>query len=927
MLALQFHTFKCNNSFKATITKYDLAGTSVQAVVQTDDSLFPTVAQSLGTSYTPVNEEVYLVPSNARTLSSWLGYSVNSSLPAYSDVERTEEGVKVQIASRIPGAEGAVYVRDTYANQANALALAAGIEDEGVCRVTVQAAQAASYAKNSLVKVVNAVGTEIYRPYRHTPIGNSVTTANTTSQNSWLRSTSRLVYWRDPVLTTRVRVVLAREGQFNGTEPLAVADTIKFTNLGNGLVLVTHTGTGALSARTGDMMWIPDMGGTPFAADQRCTAMGTLTMTNMVNAQRSAYATGMNYPGYLVMDVINSRNIVILAPHISTFNTVVISNRKQLTFIATPWAEKNLKLNQNYAQKFNQSTNRSIFACLKSIGNGICSLTVSNTSVAGAGTTPNNGAQTSLQFPDFATLADGDFIVLYDCVSGDTAPWAIALDKTGSTVPTDPAWVAVAADRRTVVDVSSLTTAAEIAQAVYTNIAAVLSDLFDITDVAYTPTTDTITFTALLNGAVPSWDDYSSARITVTEVYAGVDPSAPAYNSDDLKLSQMMVNTDDWLHLGPAFALPNQGKFRILAHDNVSTVWFYNPSAVDELLNTQEILNASQGQTGSLWWGVGGSTFESGLGRGLRNWEATNPDEKRPLRVFDRDCVFVGDKLRISSPASGTAWLPTVCYGEWTISDMGWINDFTGIVQGNPAGEEYLSPWIEFSTSVAAPTTAAVAGGGLGNVITVGSNVDAFGFLEATPYTGFKIVQGWGLDSFDAELAQMYLAPQNGSHLVNPDLGTQFETVCKTGYSTENKIGVDGYKIFGGLIQEAHRIVDGSPSGLTKYAGTKAAGTLVSILPPVPRPIQLSLSVLPRSGISIAVLAESIRSTVATYVGGLGVGQSAVVSEIIATVQAIAGVASVTLVSSTPTATNGIIVAGENEKIVVLDVQDDIVVG
>lgn len=925
--ALQFHTFQCNNSCKATIAKYDLAGTTVEAVVQTVDALFPTTAQSAGTAYTPVNEEVYIVPSNARTLSSWLGYSVNSSLPAYSDVERVSDGSKVQIASRIPGAEGAVYVRDTYANQANALVLAAGIEDEGVCRVIVKSAQASSYTKNTLVKVTNAVATEIYRPYRHTPSGTSVTTANTTDQNSWMRATSRLVYWRDPVLTTRVRVVLAREGQFDGTEPLALTDTIKFTNLGNGLVQVTHAGTGALSARTGDMMWIPDMPATPFAADQRCTAMGTPDMTNMANAQRSAYAAGMNYPGYLVMEVINSRNIVILAPHITTFNTVTITDRKQLTFIATPWAEKNIKLNQDYAQKFNQSTNKSVFAVLKTIGNGVASLTLSNTSTAGSGATTNNGAQTTLQFPDFATLADGDFVVMYDCVSGSTQPWAIALDKTGSTIPTDAAWVAVASARKTVVDVTGLTTAAEIAQAVYTNIAATLTALFDITTVDYTPASDTITFTALLNGAVPTWGDYSGARITLTEVYAGSDPTTPDYATDDLKLGQMSVCTDDWLHFGPSFALPNQGKYRIIAHDNKSTIWFYNPNAVDELLNTYAPTNTAQGEEGALWWGIGGDTFETGLGRGLRNWEATNPTEKRPVRVLDRDCVFVGDTVRISSPVTGSTWLPTVCYGEWTISDMGWINDFTGIVQGNPAGEEYLSPWIEFSVSTAAPTTASVAGGGLGNVITVGSNVNAFGFVESTPYVGYKIVQGWSLDSFDAEKAQMYLAPQQGSHLVNPDFGTQLETVFKAGYDVTNKIGIDGYKIFGGLIQEAHRIVDGSPSGLTKYAGTKAAGTLVSILPPVPRPIQMSLSVLPRSGISIAVLAETVRSTVSTYVNSLGVGQSAVVSEIIASVQSIAGVASVALVSSTPTATNGVIVAGENEKIVVLDASADVVVG
>ena len=70
----------------------------------------------------------------------------------------------------------------------------------------------------------------------------------------------------------------------------------------------------------------------------------------------------------------------------------------------------------------------------------------------------------TLTFPAKASATDGDFVVLYD--SGNVA-WAISLDTTGSAAePTATLWTDIAAGRKTHVDISGDTTAAQVAASV-----------------------------------------------------------------------------------------------------------------------------------------------------------------------------------------------------------------------------------------------------------------------------------------------------------------------------------------------------------------------------------------------------------------------------------------------------------------------------
>lgn len=72
----------------------------------------------------------------------------------------------------------------------------------------------------------------------------------------------------------------------------------------------------------------------------------------------------------------------------------------------------------------------------------------------------------TLTFDTFANTNDGDYVILEDT---DANQYAVALDKTGSTVPSGAKWAAIDAANKAIADISSgVTTAAEVAAAAET---------------------------------------------------------------------------------------------------------------------------------------------------------------------------------------------------------------------------------------------------------------------------------------------------------------------------------------------------------------------------------------------------------------------------------------------------------------------------
>ncbi len=140
----------------------------------------------------------------------------------------------------------------------------------------------------------------------------------------------------------------------------------------------------------------------------------------------------------------------------------------------------------------------------------------------------------TLTFPTLVGAAAGDYIVFYDTTG---VPWAIGLDKTGADPdPTGAAWVAVSAGRKTFVDISGATTAAQVAAAVEAAVDALTGFTAVITtsDVA---ADGTMTFTQVavggVNNAVPhNADDSGVGSITAANT-SGPDGTCDVWISGD----------------------------------------------------------------------------------------------------------------------------------------------------------------------------------------------------------------------------------------------------------------------------------------------------------------------------------------------------------------------------------------------------------
>lgn len=114
----------------------------------------------------------------------------------------------------------------------------------------------------------------------------------------------------------------------------------------------------------------------------------------------------------------------------------------------------------------------------------------------------------TLTFPALAGAGASDYIIIYD-ESGDA--WAVALDTTGADAdPTGAAWLAVPAANRIKVDISGVTTAAQVA------------------GVAVAGLNSLVGFTAVI-----TLNDLGTAVVTSTQTAYGPTTNPIPHNSDD----------------------------------------------------------------------------------------------------------------------------------------------------------------------------------------------------------------------------------------------------------------------------------------------------------------------------------------------------------------------------------------------------------
>lgn len=772
--ALLFHVFLSNRSEGCSIYDYSPTNNWIKSVVQSDDAMFPSGPAILGTDYSSIGEEVYLLPTNTATFSRWASFAPASSLPIQADIVRAEGAAKVQVSSKLRGTEGAVYPKDTLTNNYSTVVLEAASSENGAAYFPLLTSQAKQLPKGSIVKVTNALTTDLLRPFRvASPVANQ-TAANTANEKTWFRTGAKIIY--EQASSTRGRLYFLRNGQtvtigsisVTGSEPLSIGTTITVTyNTPSAGLATISCSAGTLSARIGDMMYVRSAG---FPAEVNCPPINS---GRCLRSGLYANPYGLSgYVGYPVVQVNNATEIVVVAPNLTQNHSLTLAASTDLVFVPPVYTEKNIKTNY----------------------------------------------------------------------------------KAG------PQGVEVLGN------VATQGTHAQAIPSVYSY------------------------------GILKKLSDGFSALILSNTSDGTLSPN---YVNDTMLLAQCGVNTDDYVFLN-GFGAGADGQYQLVAHDGKNTAILYNP-----ILPIEDVVYDSTQRTndiGKTWWG--------------KELLVTDNDptdytiDPRPVRIVDAESVLPGCKLSIASAAEGTTnWFPQTLVGIWTVTEVGYYGPSANICQ-----------YIEFDMPAGAPPTS--------QLITVaGANEDNIGFLEKTPFSGFRYVQGWSIDPKNSENSQLYLTPAKSYQKISDSLGTEIACVHKLGYEVAPKTGIDGYKIFGGLIREAQRTVDGVPTSISRYPGIKSTGTDVSVLPPIPRSIAVTFRVRTRDGISINTIAAVVRSSVASFVGGLGLGQAVILSELIGLVQDIPGVTSVEIIETLPVAVDGRIPVADNEKVVVIDPATNINVG
>lgn len=762
--AFNHHSFTTKFSGSAGIWQYDSSNISlnnIKATVQTLESIYPTTTDALGTTYTPIDEEVLLVPSNTKSLAAWLSFKASSSLNILSAIERVNGDDSISLSSREDGSNGAVNITGVAANTVISAVIGNGSTDGDASKITILNADARSIMRNSVVRVTNTISSEILRAYRNLPTGSSVTLANTTNINNYFRPTNSMKYIR--VSANSGRLIFLRNGQGTGqVEPLDDGNIITLTSLGGGLVQVDSAigtgvvGSGKLSARTGDMMYVQPV--SPFAIDVKCKPIPATGRTDSSQPE---------YLGYPVVHVISDSSIVIIAPNITTFGATVLADTatvgsRELVFLPAVWNEKNIRTNHAEGAKFDSLVNgNKAYYLVKTLGNNMMSI----------------------------------------------------------------------------------------------------------------------------------WLQNSSAEAT-----------------DSMLLDTMSVSTDDYAVLGSGFDPANQGTMRVIAHNGRNHLVVHNPNGgKDELVDPT---------SGDRIWRVG--PLEDGF--------------IRPLRIISNDSVRLNDFLRISTPSDASQWFNSTFFGSFKITGIGLqaIDYSLAALPHTTSSGTYdnseVCPFVDFDFTSAPVAVTDTSNNPVSHFV-VGNNAPSIGFTEGTPFDVFRLVAGQAVDPQSAENATLFVTPKINTQKVSSSFGTSVSSINKIGFTEQTFIGIDGYKVYSGLVQQAHRIIDGLPQNTVLYPGVKAAGAVVEVQTPLIKSISLSISLKPKDGVTLNSISDLVKASIADYVNDLGVGKAVVLSEIVRVVQSLPGVFSVQILSTLPVADDAKIVVADQEKAFILSITKDITIG
>lgn len=239
-----------------------------------------------------------------------------------------------------------------------------------------------------------------------------------------------------------------------------------------------------------------------------------------------------------------------------------------------------------------------------------------------------------------------------------------------------------------------------------------------------------------------------------------------------------------------------------------------------------------------------------------------------------------------------------------------------------PTGTAGITGNIKFAISRYCPLVTVTAGANVyTNELTIGdyqlaggrdaANAPSIGdTIQIMPLTVQNVVDFWNNDQISAEVnllndqANIDVLSNGAVQIASKSTGEDASVYVTGGgansklqFTTRKILGVDGYKHFTGLLREAQWKIDGKLDDQTNYPGVRAAGVQIEVLEPVIVPVFVSLTITSSAGSSVSILSNEIKSSIATHINKLAVGNDVTISDLIVVVKRVTGVSDVVITS------------------------------
>jgi len=281
---------------------------------------------------------------------------------------------------------------------------------------------------------------------------------------------------------------------------------------------------------------------------------------------------------------------------------------------------------------------------------------------------------------------------------------------------------------------------------------------------------------------------------------------------------------------------------------------------------------------GSTYSGVSSSSVGKKFDQNSDVGQGMYLQDMRDIRFLEGDSVRSNDVLFITESINDS-WFEVNNSGSFTINAVG--TDSTD-------GKVFLR-----ITNAAGTAESGVVHGVLNTKLSIIES-------DSNKFTTIKKIHHVAVDEFNPERRIVYLSAGNRSYKWSQTNSTSISSIGKLGYSSDLTTGVDGYLYYTGLLRKVQRIIDGYEPDPINFPGRKAAGSLIEVLPPLPRRVTVALDVTTEDGVNLSEISDEIASAIINYVSDLGVGEDVILSDIIVRVKSIDGVAAVTFITPEP---------------------------